>query len=192
MSDPDFLLLADDPALDFLNTVARSEDGLYDFLKTDQDVIEWMRAEGFAPSSEISVFKRGALLGAAQNLRDIIRKLVHQKKNGKRIDIAPLNSFLSHGKYTIQLSKSKGGMLTMTPSYERGTPEQFLIEIGVSAAELIARGDFDLIRKCESDDCVLWFYDKTKAHRRRWCSMALCGNRHKVANFRARQRQNAA
>lgn len=51
--------------------------------------------------------------------------------------------------------------------------------------------DFNLVRKCEDSDCVLWFVDKTKAHRRRWCSMALCGNRNKVASFRQRQLREA-
>ncbi|WP_327229156.1 CGNR zinc finger domain-containing protein [Achromobacter xylosoxidans] len=32
------------------------------------------------------------------------------------------------------------------------------------------------------------FHDKTKSHRRRRCSMALCGNRMKVAAFRSRQK----
>jgi predicted RNA-binding Zn ribbon-like protein len=51
--------------------------------------------------------------------------------------------------------------------------------------------DFNLVRKCEDSDCVLWFVDKTKAHRRRWCSMPLCGNRNKVASFRQRQQREA-
>jgi predicted RNA-binding Zn ribbon-like protein len=42
------------------------------------------------------------------------------------------------------------------------------------------------VRRCEGVDCVLWFYDRTKAHRRRWCSMEGCGNRAKVARFRSR------
>nr|WP_254214234.1 CGNR zinc finger domain-containing protein [Burkholderia multivorans] len=33
---------------------------------------------------------------------------------------------------------------------------------------------------------MLWFLDRTKSHRRRWCSKALCGNRQKVAAFRRR------
>jgi CGNR zinc finger len=60
--------------------------------------------------------------------------------------------------------------------------------VALAAAELLANGDFDLVRTCESDDCVLHFYDRTKSHRRRWCSMATCGNRAKVQTFRARQR----
>jgi len=33
----------------------------------------------------------------------------------------------------------------------------------------------------------MWFYDRTKSHRRRWCSMALCGNRAKARAHRERQ-----
>ncbi|MNH42693.1 CGNR zinc finger [compost metagenome] len=69
------------------------------------------------------------------------------------------------------------------------TAEQYLAPLAESAAELMAEGDFDLVRVCEHPDCVLWFYDRTKSHRRRWCSMALCGNRHKVAEFRKRKQQ---
>jgi predicted RNA-binding Zn ribbon-like protein len=31
------------------------------------------------------------------------------------------------------------------------------------------------------------FYDRGKNSRRRWCSSAVCGNRDKVANYRARK-----
>jgi predicted RNA-binding Zn ribbon-like protein len=34
----------------------------------------------------------------------------------------------------------------------------------------------------------LWFSDQTKSHQRRWCSMEMCGNRHKVAAYRKRRR----
>jgi predicted RNA-binding Zn ribbon-like protein len=35
----------------------------------------------------------------------------------------------------------------------------------------------------------MWFYDRTKGHRRRWCTSTGCGNRAKVAAFRARASQ---
>jgi predicted RNA-binding Zn ribbon-like protein len=47
--------------------------------------------------------------------------------------------------------------------------------------------DFRLIRECEGSVCSLLFLDRTKAHGRRWCSMALCGNRAKAAAHRARR-----
>jgi predicted RNA-binding Zn ribbon-like protein len=62
------------------------------------------------------------------------------------------------------------------------------VPVAEAVATLLAKGDFSLVRKCESPDCTLWFHDRTKSHHRRWCSMALCGNRMKVAAFRARQK----
>lgn len=44
----------------------------------------------------------------------------------------------------------------------------------------------DRIRSCEHDDCTLWFYDVSKAGRRRWCSMERCGNRAKARRHYAR------
>ena len=53
---------------------------------------------------------------------------------------------------------------------------------------LLSEGDPALLRKCQNPRCILYFYDTTKNHRRRWCSMAGCGNRAKVAAFYQRNR----
>jgi predicted RNA-binding Zn ribbon-like protein len=188
MPASEILTLGDDPALDFLNTVARDDSGLVEYLKSDEDVVAWLQLMGFLDRKDHPSFKRGALVAAAHSLRDVIRKLVIQKKSAKRVDVAALNAFLSHGRYRVSLVRSAHGHLDVVYEYDKATPQQLLAPVAEAAAELLANGDFDLVRKCESDDCVLWFYDKTKAHRRRWCSMAICGNRHKVANFRARQK----
>jgi predicted RNA-binding Zn ribbon-like protein len=71
------------------------------------------------------------------------------------------------------------------------SPARALGVLAEAVATLLAEGDFTLVRQCEHPECVLWFYDRTKSHRRRWCSMALCGNRHKAAQFRARNRPGA-
>jgi predicted RNA-binding Zn ribbon-like protein len=62
--------------------------------------------------------------------------------------------------------------------------EQLLIPPIATVAELLVGGDQQLVRNCEG--CSIWFYDHTKAHRRRWCSMALCGNRAKARSHRQR------
>ncbi|MEV0667377.1 CGNR zinc finger domain-containing protein [Actinomadura luteofluorescens] len=36
------------------------------------------------------------------------------------------------------------------------------------------------LRHCEGTGCVLWFLDTSRSGRRRWCSMAGCGNRAKA------------
>ncbi|MHC5541296.1 CGNR zinc finger domain-containing protein, partial [Singulisphaera rosea] len=68
------------------------------------------------------------------------------------------------------------------------TPEQFLAPVAEAVAELLAHGEIDLIRQCAGERCVLWFYDRTKGHGRRYCTSAGCGNRAKVAAYRARAR----
>lgn len=64
--------------------------------------------------------------------------------------------------------------------------------VAEAVAQLLAEGDFTLVKQCEHPDCVLWFYDRTKAHKRRWCSMAVCGNRYKAAQFRKKNSAQSA
>jgi predicted RNA-binding Zn ribbon-like protein len=44
------------------------------------------------------------------------------------------------------------------------------------------------VRRCASPACVLLYHDVSKAGRRRWCDMAVCGNRAKAAAHLARSR----
>jgi len=61
-----------------------------------------------------------------------------------------------------------------------------LAAIARSAAELIANGAQSGVRQCGNPNCQLLFCDDSRTGRRRWCSMALCGNRSKVAAFAKR------
>jgi predicted RNA-binding Zn ribbon-like protein len=65
--------------------------------------------------------------------------------------------------------------------------EWLLAAIARSAAELLAEGAESGLRRCDNPNCRLMFYDDSRTHRRRWCSMSACGNRSKVAAFARRQ-----
>jgi predicted RNA-binding Zn ribbon-like protein len=67
------------------------------------------------------------------------------------------------------------------------SPGELLEPIAEAAADLICHQDFRLIRSCQGSACTLVFLDRTKAHTRRWCSMAVCGNRAKAAAHRVRR-----
>lgn len=60
--------------------------------------------------------------------------------------------------------------------------------IAESFAQTLAHEELSRLRKCESESCDLYFLDDSKNGRRRWCSMAQCGNRSKAARFQARNR----
>ena len=188
----DPLFIGDHPAMDLLNTIVRLESGLVDVWQSDDDVLTWLGRTGLTETKTAAHFRRGELLAAARRLRDIVRTLVVARKaqkrlNVERLDLKPLNQFLAKGSSHCQLSRTKAAGLSVVRQYEAPTPEALLAPLAEAAAEFLATADFNLVRACEGPDCVLWFYDRTKAHRRRWCSMEACGNRNKVARFRSRQ-----
>ncbi|APR39561.1 CGNR zinc finger domain-containing protein [Paraburkholderia sp. SOS3] len=186
-----FLTLSDDMVLDFLNTSSAEDTHLHEYFASDQHVIDWMQAHRLIGTRKLPLFADGALVNAAHALGEAIRKALFERKAGEKVQVGSLNACLAQGRYRLTLVRQSNGQLQLMHEYEHSTPEQFLAQIASAAAELLAAGDFALIRKCESDTCSLWFYDRTKAHRRRWCSMARCGNRRKVAAYRARRKGRA-
>lgn len=180
-------VLADHPVLDMLNTRANVDGVPFEFWQGDADIERWLVRLGWAEEGAVPVFEEGALLGAARGLREVIRVLLEQRKAGQQGDPAALNAFLRKAVSHPQLAWPAPGELRLERQRKVQTAEQFLAPIAEAAATLLVEGDFGLIRTCEHPECVLWFYDRTKGHKRRWCSMALCGNRHKVAEFRKRK-----
>jgi len=64
-----------------------------------------------------------------------------------------------------------------------GGLDWLLAAVARSGAEIIAEGGHARLRLCANPQCGLFFYDMSRTRRRRWCSMAVCGNRSKVAAF---------
>lgn len=178
-------VLADDPVLDMLNTLANIDGVPWDFWQVDADVERWLLRLQWAET--VPVFEPGTLVNAARELREVVRQLVCARKAGELGSPAALNGFLRKAVSYPQLVWAASGAPTLERQRKQQTAEQFLAPLAEAAAQLLVVGDFSLIRRCEHPECILWFYDRTKAHKRRWCSMALCGNRHKVAEFRKRK-----
>ncbi|PLR47563.1 hypothetical protein CYR40_08140 [Chimaeribacter arupi] len=181
------LFLADHPALDFINSVAQAGGEPHDAWQSDEDVLRWLVQAGLA-AGHAAAAAPGGLLHQARQLRDTLRVLVAQKKAGRTPDVTPLNRALAAAGGCNQLITGEDGALHITRVYPEQTPAALLGPVAERAASLLAEGDFARVRECEHPECTLWFYDQTKAHRRRWCSMALCGNRAKVARFRQQQK----
>lgn len=180
----DAAFYGDHPALDLINTVQRIDGALFDTWHADADVLQWLVAAGVVAGATTAP---AGLLDAARALRETVRTVVADRKDGRRLDLRALNAALGHGRRHLELVEEADGALAVAARYAADTPQQLLAPLAERVAELLATADFALVRKCENPDCVLWFLDRTKSHRRRWCSMAVCGNRHKVASFRQRR-----
>lgn len=191
------LRVGDHLALDFLNTIAAPQGAPVEWLGGGGDLINWLVGSGALAATDgarlLRTTERSLLDDVARDarrLREWLRALVEQLTNGQARGIAPgeldgLNAILARYPAHLRVTPTAGGIAMRS---ERAWTDagELLAPIGEAIADLIANGDFDLIRKCENPPCTLWFYDRTKGHKRRWCSQAMCGNRAKVAAFRER------
>lgn len=179
-------MLGDHLAMDLLNTEARDEGLAVDFWQSDADVLQWLARYDIAPAADGQALADGELLNQAKALRALARRLVSAVKQQQQPDSSELNQYLQHFYSVPKLSVDADGKLHLSRNACLDMLGSLLGPVAEAVAQLLVEGDFALVRQCEHPDCVLWFYDRTKAHKRRWCSMALCGNRHKAAQFRKR------
>jgi predicted RNA-binding Zn ribbon-like protein len=190
-SQPVPVFLAGNPALDFLNTRMRVNGEVVDLLQRDEDVLHWLKRAGLSVPDLSRGAARMSILDSARTLRENIRSLVEKRKAGQRGDPSVLNRFLSGAQSHRRLLWNKPRSLRIEKVGARDTAEAVLGPVAEAAANLLATADFRLVKRCEDETCVLWFSDNSKSHHRRWCSMVLCGNRHKVAAYRRRLRNDA-
>lgn len=179
---PSPLVLADHPALDLLNTQMMVDGHKTDLLQTEMQAAKWLEQIGLGLAAEVA---DGRLLGELRALRESLETLIVARREHRSADPAVLNGFLRGAVPQLVWARAEAPALDRFQQPDEVTRQ--LSRLAYAAAELLAEGDFNLVRKCESAECSLMFYDRTKAHKRRWCSMALCGNRHKVAEFRKRR-----
>lgn len=176
-------MVGDHLALDLLNTEAIDNAQAVDYWNTGDDVLGWLQRHGMTPPAGANP-DRAALLAQAKSLRAIARKLIVQQKNGEAGNVAPLDAYLHAYLSAPQLTRGQDGALALARVARGDALASLMGAVAEAVAQLLVEGDFALVKQCEHPDCILWFYDRTKAHKRRWCSMALCGNRHKAAQFR--------
>jgi len=184
MDSRDFV--GDHVAINFINTWRVYEGDLIDTLQSDEDVIEWMKKMKVCLPSLLKPLRPKVLLHAARELRTLARRVLEQRKAGKQVSSGGLNLFLTAASSHLEL-RARNGRINLERVYQARNARQFLAPLAETIADLLANGDFDLVRLCEGENCVLWFYDRTKGHRRRWCASKGCGTRARVAAFRARR-----
>jgi len=193
---PTFLFVANDPSLDLVNTEVILSGVRTDLLETFCDLTLWFEQANLASASEMQKLAKvwrdtpeaEAALQAARSLRSVLRNSVEGVAKTGRIPSAlpgVLGKELQHPRLATEVVQSEGKLRTK-PRWILEKPRDLLVPIAHYAANFFATADYRAIRKCEDPKCILWFYDISKNHSRRWCSMELCGNRAKAAAFRER------
>jgi predicted RNA-binding Zn ribbon-like protein len=104
-------------------------------------------------------------------------------------ELKPLNALLERDEMFTRLAArphTNGDHLELQITRRWRSPESLLLPIGEALARCVCDEDFAAIRACEGHRCTLVFADHTRRRGRRWCSMAMCGNRAKQAAHRHR------
>lgn len=104
-------------------------------------------------------------------------------------ELEPLNRLLERDQAFSRIVPRPGGangpfQLQIVRRWR--TPEALLLTIGEALAQLVCTEDLSNVKACEGHVCTLFFAGHTRGRARRWCSMAICGNRAKQAAHRHR------
>jgi predicted RNA-binding Zn ribbon-like protein len=151
-----------------------------ELLAAPRDLGRWLVAAGLAAAMPAVAEPD---LVAARELREALYRLASARAAGRPLaaaDRAVVNRWAAEAPPAPQLAA--GGALTWT-----GTRAPALLAaIARAGVELVGGAAAERIRACGGDGCSLLFLDTSRAGDRRWCSMASCGNRAKVNDFRRR------
>ena len=200
------MFVADSVGLDFLNSVATPTDVPVDWIDDGLGLLAWLRQAGLVPDEVLDAFAHTAMPGEldavaaqARALREWFRGFVTERKgtplSSDEITVLEnINRLLSRDHSYLQIVPSRaeedaGGTGFELHRVRRwNSAESLLLPIGEALARMVCEEDFTYVKSCEGPTCTLLFADHTKGHRRRWCSMAVCGNRAKQQAHYQRRR----
>lgn len=195
------IFIADSLGLDFLNSIATPIDTPVDWLDSGDGLLSWLAQAKLVPADALNELKAHAMpgeldkvAGQARGLREWFRKFV-TRHMGRPLpsralaELGPLNRLLQGDETFRQISRhgARGADHFELQLVRRWrTPESLLLPIAEALAKFVCEEDFTRVKACEGQSCTLVFADHTPRQARRWCSMAICGNRAKQAAHRNR------
>ncbi|MBA3871252.1 MAG: ABATE domain-containing protein [Anaerolineae bacterium] len=173
--DIPFMFVGDALALDLINTVKIVRGQIIDTLQTPDDLAQWWSlAHEHHPqievvSGDIKPFDENTL-ATIKSVRDHLHDLFLSVIEGQQPDaddLPALNWALGSGHPTLVWQE--GGRI----EYSSTEPAaKILLPAALSALRLLTQADLSRLHKCQSNQCILLFYDTTKSGTRHWCSTA--------------------
>ncbi|WP_456785531.1 CGNR zinc finger domain-containing protein [Bradyrhizobium sp. USDA 4516] len=201
------MFIADSLGIDFINSIATPVDTPVDWIGDGDGLLRWLAQAQLVPPDVLDELKARAtsgelddVAGQARDLREWFRGFV-RKHMGRPLapralkEIEPLNRLLESDQAFSRIVAHRhkdgdgghdGFALERTRRWR--SAETLLLPIGEAMARVVCEESFSDIKACEGPACTLMFADHTRARARRWCSMAICGNRAKQAAHRSRMK----
>jgi predicted RNA-binding Zn ribbon-like protein len=194
------VFLGSHQAIDFLNTYSDSAAIVQELIPDGLSFVHWLRLADLLDKQQqeyvlgsFSIRNLNQVADRARTEREWIRQWISKLCKGSKInyaaDASHLNGLIDLCHYQFALT---GRPLRQGPTcaVERiprlDSANALLGLVAEPVAHLVACEDLKLIKKCVASDCNHWFLDVSKSHKRLYCSTLTCGNRAKVAAYRAR------
>jgi len=170
-------------ALDFAGTVgSRASEAPEERLPDTDALRRWFAEAGLAEDARPDE----ADLAAAHRLREAIFRVLSDAIDGRRVDASSIAA----------VNRAAEGLRLGAPQLDARLRARWVTEapiavalgrVAADAIELLAR-EPERLGRCAREDCGALILSRSRSERRRWCSMELCGNRAKVAAYRARSK----
>jgi predicted RNA-binding Zn ribbon-like protein len=144
-----------------------------DELTSPEALNRWMEAHGLATARQEP---HPSDLTAALSLRAAVRETLSGAHD-------PALVAQTLAAFPLRLRPDSSGRLHLAADTGVHGLDAIVETIATSAAE----GRWSRLKLCASPDCRWAFYDTSRSGGGRWCSMEVCGNRHKTRAYRQRR-----
>jgi predicted RNA-binding Zn ribbon-like protein len=194
----DPLFIGSHTAIDFLNTALAPDGQPVETIGDGHAFVRWLVSANLLDETQAGRLQRrvgakgvDAAAAEAREFREWAREWLLRWRRAPAAnytkELETLNQWLAHETQHREVIVTDKGPEWIVHSHA-DSAEEILALLAAQIAAFVVEEDASLLKTCAGPGCTLWFLDRTKAHRRLFCSNAACGNRAKVAAFRKRQR----
>jgi predicted RNA-binding Zn ribbon-like protein len=153
-----------------------------DLLADAEKATAWLTGHGLLEVGErIGERERERLV----EFREALRKLLSANNGRPGSDTQALNDLVTSVDLRVRFGSDGRPGLESAPG--GGLVERV---VGRLLAEVVlaeAEGRWDRLKACSNEECRWAFYDVSKNRSGRWCTMQVCGARHKMRAYRKRK-----
>jgi len=186
----EFFWVANHPGLDLFNTAAADDNGdPVELLDGFDALASWLgEAQLVRPGDlrTVPARQRPQLLLWTRRLRDAGRRVV-VREVARAADDRGLDAIVAEVPVRLAHVGARG---SNTPIAAAAPHDRIRLALALAVLDA-TRLDRSRVRTCGRQGCVLLFFDTSKNGTRRWCTMAVCGNRVKAAAHYERHRPDA-
>ncbi|WP_276358440.1 CGNR zinc finger domain-containing protein [Cohnella caldifontis] len=188
--EPKIITLGGATWINLANTIVQQDHQRVDLLEDRDDAVQWLEGNGLLQGELPKDSGGDAIHDTLTRLRDIcVDALSDLRREGRLSDQTIAKLEKESGALAVNVRMERENGVPRLIHEGRSLEDRVSYEVLRSLVDTLSQYPPERIRKCEHASCMLHFVDTSKSGKRRWCSMDLCGNRQKAADFYARKKE---